>query len=168
MKKLIFALMIAIAVAFSAPVNAQSTTTCGFTACTKSFEISVLTDGPTLAEFFTCYNAAWIVYNGDIRKAKSTYWYCIGAAATTAASTLAACKTGILESTGFKNWLKRKIPRYIPLACSTKALGAGIGVELICAYQYSATLDAICIDLDIAVELCANEADPNYTKCDKD
>lgn len=81
-------------------------------------------------------------------------------------STFGACKTGILESTGFKNWLKRKLPRYIPLACETKALGAGIAVELACAWEYWATLDAICIDLDIAVELCANAADPNYTKCD--
>ena len=166
MKKLIFAIMIAIAVAFSAPVNSQSTTTCGFKACTKSFEISVLTSGPKLAEFFTCYNAAWIVYNGEIRKADAFYWKCIAAAGGTAVSTFAACKTGILESVGFKNWLKRKLPRYIPLACETKAAGAGIAVELACAWEYWATLDSICIDLDIAVELCANAADRNYKKCD--
>ena len=166
MKKLIFALMIAIAVASSAPTNSQSTTTCGFNACTKSFEISVLTDGPTLAEFFTCYNAAWIVYNGEIRKAKSFYWKCIAAAGGTAVSTFGACKTGILETAGFKSWLKRKLPRYVPLACETKALAAGIGVEVACGWDYWATLDAICIDLDIAVELCANAADRNYKKCD--
>ena len=106
------------------------------------------------------------VDNGELRKANSFYWKCIAAAGTTAASTFATCETGILESAEFKSWLKRKLPKYIPLACSTKALGAGIGVEIICAAQYSATLDAICIDLDIAVELCANAADRNYKKCD--
>ncbi len=166
MKKLIFALMIAIAVASSAPANAQSTTTCGFNACTKSFEISVLTSDSKLADFYTCYNAAWISYNGEIRKAKSFYWKCIAAAGGTAVSTFAACKTGILETARFKSWLKRKLPRYIPLACETKSLAAGIGFEVACGWEYWVTLDAICIDLDIAVELCANAADRNYKKCD--
>lgn len=166
MKKLIFALMIAIAVASSAPANSQSTTTCGFNACTKSFEISVSMDGPALAEFMLCYDSAWIVYNGEIRKANSFYWKCIAAAGGTTATTFAGCETGILETARFKAWLKRKLPRYIPLACETKALGAGIAVEIACGWEYWQTLDAICIDLDIAVELCANAADRNYKKCD--
>ena len=166
MRKLIFALMIAIAVASSAPANAQSTTTCGFDGCKKSFKISVLTDGPTLAEFYKCYNAAWIVYNRDFDKARSKYWYCIAAAVGTGASAYAGCKTGFFSTQGLKDWLKKKLPRYVPLACETKALGAGIAVELACAWEYWQTLDSICIDLDIAVQLCARAADPNYKKCD--
>ncbi len=167
MKKLIFALMIAIAVASSAPVNSQGTTTCGFNACTKSFEISVLTSGPKLAEFMLCYDSAWIVYNGEKRKANSFYWKCIAAAGGTAAATFGACKTGFFNTQSWKDWLKRKLPRYVPLACETKALGAGLAVELGCAWEYWATLDAICIDLDTAVRLCARAADRNYTECDR-
>ena len=106
------------------------------------------------------------VDNGELRKADSLYWKCIAAAGGTAASAFAGCKTSFFNTQGWKDWLKRKLPRYIPLACETKALGAGLAVELACAWDYWGTLDAICIDLDVAVELCANEADPNYKKCD--
>ena len=166
MKKLIFALMIAIAVAASAPVNSQSTTTCGFSACTKSFEISVLTDAPALVEFYKCYNAAFVVYDGEVRKARSKYWYCIAAAVGTGGSAYAGCKTGFFKTQGLKDWLKRKLPRYVPLACATKAIAAGAAVEVYCGWEYLATMDSLCIDLDIAVELCANAADSNYKKCD--
>ena len=165
MKNYIFAIMIAIAVVFSAPVNSQSTTTCGFEGCKKSFEISVSTSGQKIFEFVQCYNAAWLRYNGEVEKARSKYWYCIGTAAGTGASIYAACKTGIWKSAGFIDWLKKKLPRFVPLACETKALAAGASVEVYCGWEYLATMDALCIDLDVALALCANEADPNFKQC---
>lgn len=166
MKKLIFALMIAIAVAANAPVNSQSTTTCGFNACTKSFEISVLTDGPTLAEFFRCYNAAWINYNGDIARANSQYWTNIRKAYGVAGVAWGGCRVAALKWDRFSKWIAKNWKKWLPGFCEAKALGAAGAWEILCLSELYGAMDLACVDLDIAVELCANNADRNYKKCD--
>lgn len=125
MKKILFAMIIELAVSASVPVKAKSTTKCGFSACTKSLEISILTSSPKLVESFQCYNAAFIVYDGEVREAKSKYWYCIAAAVRTRGGSYVACKTGVFKSQGLRDWLKKNLPRYAPLACATKAIAAG-------------------------------------------
>ena len=71
------------------------------------------------------------------------------------------------QHTGLERLVKEEAPKVYSARLRNKSVGgAGIGVELMCGYEYWATLDAICIDLDIAVELCANAADTNYKKCD--
>lgn len=166
MKKILFAIMIAIAAASASPANAQSTTTCGFNACTKSFEISVLTDGPALAEFIRCYNAAWIVYDGDIRKANSKYWDCILKTYAVGGGAWGGCRVAALKWDGFSKWIARNWKKWLPGFCEAKALGAAGAWEIHCISELNSAFKEACIDLDIAVELCANAADPNYKKCD--
>lgn len=169
MKKLFFALIIGIAVAASAPANAQTDLQCGFPACSISVELSpvvVVNNIPKYLEFRTCYANAV----GHWETQKEIAWdefkagsLAVGGGLATAA---AGCYLGRLRFKSIQGFLDSVASKLVPKYCAAKVAGMAVVAEAGLIWYYRQQINRLCKEHDEAVRACARAIDPNFTECD--
>ena len=168
MKKLIFALIVGIAVAASAPANAQTDLQCGFPACSISVELDpvvVVNNISKYPEFRICYANAV----GHWETQKDLAWddllYDQLWVGGTIAGVGAGCYFGKLQIKSIVSWLETIVKRAVPSYCAIKAAGAGIIAEAGFIVNYNRKINRLCKEHDEAVRACARAIDLNFKEC---
>ncbi len=169
MKNYIFAIMIAIGLAASAPANAQTDLQCGFPACSISVELSpvvVVNNLSKYAEFGVCYANA--VSHWETQKEiawdefVSNQVLVLGTTATVGGG----CYLGKLKIKSIRGLLDAVASKISPYYCGIKAAAAGVVAEAGLIWYYRQQINKLCKEHDEAVRACARAIDPNFTECD--
>lgn len=170
MKNYIFAIMIAIAVAASAPANAQTDPQCGFPACSINVELNpalvVQHFGTKYQEFLICYDNAvdhWETQK-DIAwdEFVSNQVLVLGTAATVGGG----CYLGKLKIKSIRGLLDAIASKVVPKYCLAKAAAAGVAAEAGFFWYYRQHIKRLCKEHDSAVRACARIIDRNFKVCD--
>lgn len=168
MKKLIFALIVGIAAAASAPANAQTSLQCGFPACNISVELDpvvVVNNISKYLEFRTCYANAV----GHWETEKEIAWdeFKAGSLAVGGGLALAVgrCYAGKLRIRSIQGFLDSVASKINPKYCAIKVGGAAVVAEAGLIWYYRQRIRDLCKRHDEAVRACARAIDPNFTEC---
>ena len=166
MKKLIFALIVGIAVAANAPANAQTDLQCGFPACNISVELNpvlVVNNIPKYIEFGTCYTNALGHWNTQ----KEIAWdeFKSGSLAVGGGLATAKCYLGRLRFKSIQGFLDSVASKLVPKYCVVKVAGAAVASEVGLIWYYRQQINRLCREHDENVRACARIIDPNFTEC---
>ena len=169
MKKLIFALIIGIAVAASAPANAQTDLQCGFPACSISVELSpvvVVNNIPKYLEFKTCYANAVDLWETEKEIAWDEFLDGSGVVGAGLAGSLAGCYFGKLKIKSIQGMIDAIASKLIPKYCAVKVAGTAVVAEAGLIIYYRQRIRELCKRHDFNVRVCARAIDPNFKVCD--